>query len=285
MTRTKSRADAEKLDAKGMLTHMRTTIGLLTILANAALAQPPRDPGLYATINTTVGAITVKFFEEEAPITVRNFVALAKGKKAWRDPNSGQMVTLPLYDGTIFHRVIPNFMIQGGDPLGTGMGDPGFTISDEFSARLNFDVAGRLAMANAGRPHTGGCQFFITEAPAPHLDGKHTIFGQVVEGQDIVARIAHAPRSADRPLTPIEIVNILVQRQGPSAPRAEPALAPIEPPPPPPDPAEVSEGQTIEQVAAALGQPLRKAKIGAKEIYYYKELKVVFLSGKVKDVQ
>jgi hypothetical protein len=108
----------------------------------------------------------------------------------------------------------------------------------------------------------------------------------VVEGQDIVARIAQVPRSADdRPLTPIEIVNILIQREGPSAPRVEPALAPIERPAPPSEPAEVSEGQTIEQVVAGLGQPLRKAKIGAKEIYYYKELKVVFLSGKVKDVQ
>ena len=181
-----------------MSSHMKTTLGLLAFLAGAFAQTPPaaapaappaREPGLYATIKTSMGDITVKFYEKEAPITVRNFVGLASGAKAWKDPKTGQMVKRPLYNGTIFHRVIPGFMIQGGDPLGTGMGDGGFTIPDEFSPNLKFDVPGRLAMANIGQPHTGGSQFFITVVPTPHLNGKHTIFGQVIEGQDVVTKI------------------------------------------------------------------------------------------------
>jgi len=204
---------------------MKTTIGLLAMVAGAFAQTPPAaapatppapEPGLYATINTSMGAIRVKFFEKEAPITVRNFRALAMGAKAWKDPKTGQMVTRPLYPGTIFHRVIPNFMIQGGDPLGSGMGDPGFTIPDEFAPNLKFDVPGRLAMANIGQPHTGGCQFFITEVPTPHLNGKHTIFGQVIEGQDVVHKIISVPRNAeDKPLTPVKIVSIVFKREGP----------------------------------------------------------------------
>jgi peptidyl-prolyl cis-trans isomerase A (cyclophilin A) len=214
---------------------MKTTIGLFAILAAAFAQAPPadspaapaREPGLYATINTTLGAITVRFFEKEAPITVKNFVALSKGTKAWKDPKTGQMVTRPLYPGTIFHRVIPGFMIQGGDPLGTGMGDPGFTIPDEFAPNLKFDVPGRLAMANIGQPHTGGCQFFITDVPTPHLNGKHTIFGQVVEGQDVVHKIISVPKDRnDKPLTPVKIVSIVIKREGPPpAPAAKKAAA------------------------------------------------------------
>jgi len=215
---------------------MKTTIGLLALLAGAFAQAPPaaapaattaappaRDPGLYATINTTLGAITVKFYEKEAPITVKNFVALAKGTKAWRDPK-GQMVTRPLYPGTIFHRVIPGFMIQGGDPTGTGGGDPGFVIPDEFVPTLKFDVPGRLAMANAG-PHTGNSQFFITDVPTPHLNGLHTIFGQVIEGQDVVHKIISVPTGAqNKPITPVKIVSIVVKREGPApAPAAKKA--------------------------------------------------------------
>jgi cyclophilin family peptidyl-prolyl cis-trans isomerase len=210
---------------------MKTTIGLLALLAGAFAQTPPaaapattaapaakpaREPGLYATINTSMGAITVKFFEKEAPITVKNFVALTKGTKAWKDPKTGQMVTRPLYPGTIFHRVIPNFMIQGGDPTGTGMGDVGWTIADEFSPNLKFDVPGRLAMANTGQPHTGASQFFITEVPTPHLNGKHTIFGQVVEGQELVGKIARVPTGAEnKPVAPVKIVSIVIKREGP----------------------------------------------------------------------
>jgi cyclophilin family peptidyl-prolyl cis-trans isomerase len=157
----------------------------------------------------------VKFYEKEAPITVKNFVDLARGTKAWKDPKTGQMVKRPLYAGTIFHRVIPGFMIQGGDPSGTGAGDVGFTIPDEFAPNLKFDVPGRLAMANTGQPHTGGCQFFITEVPYPSLNGGYTIFGQVIEGQDLVTKITHVPRKDDRPLTPIKIVSIAIKREGP----------------------------------------------------------------------
>jgi cyclophilin family peptidyl-prolyl cis-trans isomerase len=206
---------------------MKTIIGLLATLAGALAQAPPaappaREPGLYATINTTQGAIVVKFFEKEAPITVRNFVGLARGTKAWKDPKTGLMVMKrSLYNGTIFHRVIPNFMIQGGDPLGTGVGGPGFVIPDEFSPDLKFDVPGRLAMANSG-PHTGGSQFFITEVPTPHLNGLHTIFGQVVEGQDIVTKIAHVPVNGEKPVTPVRITSIVIKREGPPPAPAAP---------------------------------------------------------------
>jgi peptidyl-prolyl cis-trans isomerase A (cyclophilin A) len=208
-----------------MSSHVKTTIGLLAVAAAAFAQTPPAaapaatpaaEPGLYATINTTLGAIKVKFYEKEAPITVKNFLALTRGTKAWKDPKTGQMVTRPLYAGTIFHRVIPNFMIQGGDPTGTGMGDPGFTIPDEFAPNLKFDVPGRLAMANIGQPHTGGCQFFITVVPTPHLNGKHTIFGQVIEGQDVVNKIVAVPTGAnDKPQTPVKIVSVVIKRVGP----------------------------------------------------------------------
>lgn len=193
--------------------------------AAAPAAPPAREPGLYATIKTSMGDITVKFFEKEAPITVRNFRALATGAKEWKDPKTGAMVKRPLYNGTIFHRVIPRFMIQGGDPLGTGMGDPGFTIPDEFVPTLKFDVPGRLAMANIGEPHTGGSQFFITVVPTPHLNGKHTIFGQVIEGQDVVDKIVNVPTKAEKPLTPVRIVSIVFKREGPppAAPTAKKA--------------------------------------------------------------
>jgi peptidyl-prolyl cis-trans isomerase A (cyclophilin A) len=217
-----------------MSSHMKTTIGLLAMVAGAFAQTPPaaapaappaREPGLYATIKTSMGDITVKFFEKEAPITVRNFRALATGAKEWKDPKTGAMVKRPLYNGTIFHRVIPRFMIQGGDPLGTGMGDPGFTIPDEFVPTLKFDVPGRLAMANIGEPHTGGSQFFITVVPTPHLNGKHTIFGQVIEGQDVVDKIVNVPTKAEKPLTPVRIVSIVFKREGPppAAPTAKKA--------------------------------------------------------------
>jgi peptidyl-prolyl cis-trans isomerase A (cyclophilin A) len=178
-------------------------------------AAPAREDGLYATLKTSQGDITVRLFEKESPITVKNFVALARGTKSWKDPKTGQMVRRPLYPGTIFHRVIKGFMIQGGDPTGTGMGDPGYVIPDEFAPTLKFDIPGRLAMANAG-PGTGGCQFFITEVPTPHLNGKHTIFGQVVDGQDVVNKIAHLPTGAnDKPATPVRLAAVTFQRVGP----------------------------------------------------------------------
>jgi peptidyl-prolyl cis-trans isomerase A (cyclophilin A) len=194
--------------------------------------QFPTQPGLYVAFNTTMGRIVCKFYEKEAPVTVANFVALARGVKEWTDPKTGQKVRKPFYNGITFHRVIPDFMIQGGDPTGTGMGDGGVpTIIDEFDPSLKFDQKGRLAMANTGMPHTGATQFFITDSLPAHLNGKHTIFGQVVEGQDVVAKIAAVPREPqnsahpDRPLTPVVIQRVTIKRVGP-APAAAPKAAP-----------------------------------------------------------
>ncbi len=175
-----------------------------------------RKNGLYAVINTSMGPITAQLFEKESPETVKSFVALALGNKPWRDPRSRQTKTTPLYDGTIFHRVIPGFMIQGGDPLGTGTGDGGFTLPDEWNrSSLDFAVAGRLAMANAG-PKTTSTQFFITEVPVTYLNNQHTIFGQVVDGFPLVGKIARVARDAnDRPKTPVVLQNIQVFRVGP----------------------------------------------------------------------
>jgi peptidyl-prolyl cis-trans isomerase A (cyclophilin A) len=195
----------------------------------AAPAQPPKpalEPGLYATIKTSMGDIVLKLFEVESPITVKNFIDLGRGSKAWKDPKTQNMVRRPLYAGTVFHRVIPGFMIQGGDPTGTGMGEIGWTIEDEFVPTLKFDVPGRLAMANTGDPHTGSSQFFITEVPTPHLNGKHTIFGQVVEGQEVVNKIAHVATKEEKPLMPIRLLSITFKREGPMPPGGVSIAAP-----------------------------------------------------------
>jgi cyclophilin family peptidyl-prolyl cis-trans isomerase len=184
------------------------------------------EPGLYAVFNTSMGEITASLFEKETPITVENFVALAKGTKAWMDPQTRTKVAKPLYNGITFHRVIPNFMIQTGDPTGTGSHDCGFTIKDEIVKSLNFDRPGRLGMANIGSPNTGGCQFFITEKAYPSLNGGYTVFGQVVAGQETVTKIAHVPTGAnDKPRTPVNLVSVTIKRIGP-----EPAPAKGAPP-------------------------------------------------------
>ena len=194
--------------------------GLATAQASGGAAAPkaattqtaattaPTQPT--AIIQTTAGNITCTLFPDKAPLTVANFIGLATGTKAWKDPKTGKMMHTPLYDGTIFHRVIPNFMIQGGDPIGTGSGDPGYSFKDEFTDDLTFNQPGRLAMANSG-PNTNGSQFFITEVPTPHLNGKHTIFGQC-EDLDVVkkiARLASDPRN-DRPYDPPKITHIKI---------------------------------------------------------------------------
>lgn len=175
-------------------------------------AALPQEPGLYAVIYTSMGDIVCRLFENEAPKTVANFVGLATGKKAWTNPADGKLEHRPLYSGTTFHRVIPDFMIQGGDPAGNGTGDPGYKFEDEFSDTLTFNRPGLLAMANSG-PNTNGSQFFITVAPTEWLNHHHTIFGEVVSGQEVVDAISKVPRdSEDKPLTPIKILRIAIRR-------------------------------------------------------------------------
>ena len=172
-----------------------------------------RQPGTYAIFDTTEGKIVCRLFEKEAPITTKNFTDLAEGKRSWKDSVSGKSGDGPLYSGTIFHRVIPDFMIQGGDPSGTGMGGPGYKFGDETKGSPHkFDKAGKLAMANAG-PGTNGSQFFITVAATPWLTGNHTIFGEVVEGQDIADKISKVKKGAqDRPVKEVVINSITIER-------------------------------------------------------------------------
>ena len=164
-----------------------------------------------ATLHTSQGTIVIRLFPDHAPTTVRNFVDLAQGAREWTDPRTGSTTTGRLYDGTIFHRVIPNFMIQGGDPLGTGAGGPGYEFADEFHPDLAFDRPYLLAMANAG-PGTNGSQFFITTVPTPHLNRRHTIFGEVIEGQDVVDQISHtATDSRDRPMKDVVLESVEIE--------------------------------------------------------------------------
>jgi peptidyl-prolyl cis-trans isomerase A (cyclophilin A) len=169
--------------------------------------------GTYAVFSTTEGKITVRLFETDAPITVKNFIELAEGTKEWSHPVTRTKSTDKLYDGTIFHRVIPDFMIQGGDPAGTGMGGPGYRFQDETKGSPHkFDKAGKLAMANSG-PGTNGSQFFITVGPTPWLTGNHTIFGEVVEGQDIVTKISLVKTGAqDKPHKPVVVESVVIER-------------------------------------------------------------------------
>ncbi|WP_263408645.1 peptidylprolyl isomerase [Terriglobus tenax] len=169
-----------------------------------------RTPGTYAVFNTTEGTIVCRLFEKDAPETVANFIGLAEGTKDWTSPSKKGA---KLYDGTIFHRVIPDFMIQGGDPEGSGMGGPGYRFADETKGSPHgFQEKGKLAMANAG-PNTNGSQFFITVAPTTWLTGRHTIFGEVVEGYDLVEKISKVPTGAmDRPKKDVQIESLVIER-------------------------------------------------------------------------
>jgi peptidyl-prolyl cis-trans isomerase A (cyclophilin A) len=172
---------------------------------------------LTATLQTSQGPIVVRLFPDHAPKTVRNFVELAEGARQWTDPRTGGATAAKLYDGTVFHRVIPNFMIQGGDPLGSGRGGPGYKFADEIHPDLAFDRPYLLAMANAG-PGTNGSQFFITVVPTPWLNGKHTIFGEVIDGADVVDRISRVKTgSQDRPVDDVTIESVTVHRGGGTA--------------------------------------------------------------------
>jgi peptidyl-prolyl cis-trans isomerase A (cyclophilin A) len=167
---------------------------------------------LTATVRTNLGPVVIRLFPDHTPKTVRNFVELAEGGKQWTHPETGQSTTDKLYDGTVFHRVIPDFMIQGGDPLGSGRGGPGYKFADEFHPDLKFDRPYLLAMANSG-PGTNGSQFFITVGATPWLNGKHTIFGEVVQGSDVVDKISRVKTaSQDRPADDVIIESVTVER-------------------------------------------------------------------------
>src|SRR5579871_1553148 len=198
------------------------------VLEKASIAQeaPATDgtklpPGLYAVINTSLGSITAELFEQLTPNTVRTFVALALGKQPWLDPATHKPVMRPLYDNITFHRVIPDFMIQTGDPTGTGAHNCGFTIKDEIVKSLKFDRQGRLAMANTGARNSGACQFFITDGPYPAGDGQYAIFGQVVDGQNVVFKIARVYRdNNDKPRLAVKLIHVGIVRV--AAPPASP---------------------------------------------------------------
>ncbi len=196
--------------------------------ATAVALVHPNGP--MAVMDTSMGRITCQFFQKQAPVAVANFIGLAEGTKDWTDPGTKKLQHhKPLYNGTTFHRVIPDFMIQGGDPIGTGMGDPGYTFNDEVDPNLGFDVAGRLAMANSG-PNTNGSQFFITEAPYESGDGHYTIFGQCDDASVLVVKtIARVERDGnDKPLTPVTLNKVTIVPEGqalPPAPAGEPQPA------------------------------------------------------------
>ena len=167
---------------------------------------------VHAQFITSEGNFTIRLYDQEAPKTVENFVGLAEGTKEWTDPRTNRKVKTPYYDGVIFHRVIDGFMIQGGDPLGQGIGGPGYNFADEFHPKLRHNKAGILSMANRG-PNTNGGQFFITLGPTPHLDDRHSVFGEVVEGMDVVRKIGStATGDRDRPLKDIVIQSVTITR-------------------------------------------------------------------------
>jgi len=171
-------------------------------------------PGTYVVFENSEGNFTGRMFEKEVPNTVANFIGLADGSKEWTDPKSGQKVSRPYYNGLIFHRVIDGFMIQGGCPLGTGTGGPGYKFADEFHPALKHDRAGIFSMANAG-PNTNGSQFFITLGPTPHLNNRHSVFGEIVDGMDVIKKIGSCRTDGrDRPLTDVLIKSVTVKRVG-----------------------------------------------------------------------
>jgi peptidyl-prolyl cis-trans isomerase A (cyclophilin A) len=198
--------------AQTATTHHTSTATKITAKPATAAAHPT------ATIETSAGNLNCRLFPDKAPIGVKNFIGLATGTKDWKSPATGRMIHgKPLYDGTIFHRVIPEFMIQGGDPAGNGSGDPGYAFKNETSPDLTFDRPGRLAYANAG-PNTNGSQFFVTEVAVPSLDGNYTIFGQCDDASvELVKKIARMPRNGnDRPNNPVRINKIAIQGSGAS---------------------------------------------------------------------
>lgn len=189
---------------------------IFMMMAGCGLAQGPQLPdGLYAVFATGAGDFTAKLYEKDTPKSVANFVALAEGAKAWKDPKTHKMVRRPLFDGETFYRVVPGEMIQSGSATGTTAFDCGVSVTDEFLPGLMFDRAGKLAVANAGSPDSGGCQFFITVGPMRSWDGKYAVFGLVVRGIEVVEKINHAPVHGDQPLAPVKLTSVTIMRIGP----------------------------------------------------------------------
>jgi peptidyl-prolyl cis-trans isomerase A (cyclophilin A) len=218
------RGEHKEATVRGRSLEYTVIVGVLAVLLTAGCAGAGQQAAskkeksveaaqpLYATFKTSMGDIVIHLFEDKAPNTVANFVGLAEGTKEWTDPKTGQKVKKPLYDGTIFHRVIPGFMIQGGDPLGRGTGGPGYRFADEFHKELRHEKPGILSMANSG-PNTNGSQFFITHVPTPHLDNRHSVFGEVVKGQEVVVAIGNVPKGpGDRPQKDVTINQIVLSR-------------------------------------------------------------------------
>jgi peptidyl-prolyl cis-trans isomerase A (cyclophilin A) len=190
----------------------------LILLAAVLLAQKapiPLKPGLYANFNTSKGAIVAVLYEKNTPASVKNFVELAQGTKPWRDPRSGAMVMRPMYNNITFHRVLPGQMIQSGDPTGSGGHNCGVTVPDEPLLGLQFDRAGRLAVANTGAPNSGGCQFFITDDLVRSWNQQYTIFGQVVSGMEVVDAISHVRLHDDKPVEPVKLISVTISRVSP----------------------------------------------------------------------
>ncbi len=201
--------------------------------ATAQVQPAPTPTGPTAVIDTTMGRLTCKLFSKESPMAVANFIGLAEGTKPWVDPVTHEKVTgRSYYAGTTFHRVIPGFMIQGGDRMGDGSGDAGYFFDNELTPGLKFDEPGRLAMANAG-PNTNGTQFFVTEQAVPQLDGGYTIFGQCdAHSTLLVATIARVPRNSnDKPVAPVTITKITIVRDGQPMPPPPPSETPADQPP------------------------------------------------------
>ncbi len=187
----------------------------LLFLAAGCISAQDLPNGLYAVFSTSMGDFTARLYEKDTPKTVENFVALAQGTKATLSPKTGAPVQVPLYNGITFHRVLLDEMIQSGDPTGTGRHNCGFTIRDEILPGLRFDGPGKLAMANSGQPDSGGCQFFITASAVTQWNGKYTIFGTIVQGQDVVSKISRVPVHGDKPVDPVKLVSVTIQRVGP----------------------------------------------------------------------
>jgi peptidyl-prolyl cis-trans isomerase A (cyclophilin A) len=195
--------------------HLAFLICIAAGLACAGEKSGDLPNGLYAVFTTSEGVFTAKLYEKYTPKSVENFVGLATGTKAWRDPKTSAMVKRPMYDNITFHRILRDQMIQSGDPTGTSAHNCGFTIPDEFLIGLTFNTGGKLAVANSGQADSGACQFFITTGPVTQWNQMYTIFGEVVSGMPVVMAINHAPLIGDKPVNPARLISVAIQRVGP----------------------------------------------------------------------